>query len=118
MEMLLRYDWPGNVRELTNIVERAVIFCKRKEIVPEDLSSDLNESSLKNEFTVTLSSSSLLDAESILIRKVLQETNYNLKQAAKEMDIARGTLYSKMKKYGIEKSSVIIHHRDTENTEA
>jgi two-component system NtrC family response regulator/two-component system response regulator HydG len=33
----------------------------------------------------------------------LGETNWNLKQAARELDIARGTLYSKMKKYGIER---------------
>jgi two-component system NtrC family response regulator/two-component system response regulator HydG len=38
-----------------------------------------------------------------MIHKVLEETDWNLKQAAKEMEIARGTLYSKMKKYGIEK---------------
>ncbi len=38
-----------------------------------------------------------------MIRKVLAETDRNLKQAAMEMDIARGTLYSKMKKYNIEK---------------
>ena len=104
MEMLLRYDWPGNVRELTNVVERAVIFCKGNEITPEVLSAEIKSAYKKNAFTMTLSSPSLPEAESTLIRKVLQETNYNLKLAAKEMDIARGTLYSKMKKYGIEKT--------------
>jgi transcriptional regulator of acetoin/glycerol metabolism len=33
----------------------------------------------------------------------LEETDWNLKQASEMLDIARGTLYSKMKKYNIEK---------------
>ncbi len=57
----------------------------------------------KKGFTLGLSSRSLTLAEATMIHKVLEETDWNLKQAAKEMEIARGTLYSKMKKYGIEK---------------
>jgi two-component system NtrC family response regulator/two-component system response regulator HydG len=103
MEMLIRYDWPGNVRELANIIENAVIFCKGREFVPDDLPHEFKKSSQTKDFTFRLFSRSLPLAEATLIRKVLEETNWNLKQAAKELDIARGTLYSKMEKYGIEK---------------
>ncbi len=103
MNILIRYDWPGNVRELANIVENAVIFCKGREIIPADLPEELKETTQKKGFTLGLSSISLPLAEATMIRKVLEETNWNLKQAARELDIARGTLYSKMKKYGIEK---------------
>lgn len=103
MEMLIRYDWPGNVRELANIIENAVIFCKGREFVPDDLPQEFKKSSQTKDFTLSLFSRSLPLAEATLIRKVLEETNWNLKQAAKELDIARGTLYSKMEKYGIEK---------------
>ncbi|MGP8330682.1 MAG: sigma-54 interaction domain-containing protein [Methanosarcinaceae archaeon] len=104
MKILIRHDWPGNIRELANIVENAVIFCKGKEIIPANLPEELRETTQKKTFTLGLSSRSLPLAESTMIRKILDETNWNLKQASKELDIARGTLYSKMKKYGIEKS--------------
>ncbi|AOY60438.1 sigma-54-dependent transcriptional regulator [Desulfococcus multivorans] len=103
MHLLCRYDWPGNVRELANIMERAVIFCKGPEIFPSDLADVARRAALKSDFSLTLSSSSLPEAEFTLISKVLEETGWNLKQAAERLAIARGTLYSKMKKYGIRK---------------
>ena len=100
---MIRYDWPGNVRELANVVEHAVVFCKGSEIVPNNLSEVLEETAQTKKLTLSLPSSSLPDAEAVLISKVLEETDWNLKQASDMLDIARGTLYSKMKKYGIER---------------
>ncbi|MBW1745456.1 MAG: sigma-54-dependent Fis family transcriptional regulator [Deltaproteobacteria bacterium] len=101
--ILYRYDWLGNVRELSNIIENAVIFCKGRELIPANLPEEMRKTTQKKGFTLVLSSRSLPLAEATMIHKVLEETSWNLKQAAKELDIARGTLYSKMKKYGIEK---------------
>ncbi|GAH43595.1 unnamed protein product, partial [marine sediment metagenome] len=70
---------------------------------PDCLPEDIEKNSQPREFSLRLSSRSLPLAESTLIRVVLEYTNWNLKKAAIELDIARGTLYSKMKKYGIEK---------------
>ena len=104
MKILIRYEWPGNVRELANAIENAVVFCKGGEIIPADLTEELRVTSHTKEFDLRLSSRSLPLVEATMIRKVLEETDWNLKQAAKELYIARGTLYSKMKKYVIEKS--------------
>ncbi|MGD0092112.1 MAG: sigma-54 dependent transcriptional regulator [Planctomycetota bacterium] len=38
---LLRYPWPGNVRELMNVLERAVLLCKGREITLDDLPAHL-----------------------------------------------------------------------------
>ncbi|WP_156792258.1 sigma-54-dependent transcriptional regulator [Desulfotalea psychrophila] len=103
MEMLHRYDWPGNVRELANVIEQAVVFCKRKELALHNLPLKVRETSLPKAFILNLASRSLPDAASALIQNVLAETGWNMKQAAEKLDIARGTLYSKIKKYGIEK---------------
>ena len=102
-KVLMAYEWPGNVRELSNVVEQAVVFCKGEEITPDCLPEGIKKDSQPKEFTLRLSSRSLPLAESTLIRKVLEEADWNLKKAARELDIARGTLYSKMKKYRIEK---------------
>ena len=103
LEILQQYPWPGNVRELANVIENAAIFCRGRQIVPADLKEIQRESSGKR-IHLTLSSWSLDHAEEALIRGALYETRGNLKQAAKTLGIARGTLYSKMKRYGIERS--------------
>ena len=103
LEVLTRYHWPGNVRELKNAIEHASIFCKGREIGPADISEDIRQSIDKEPFALTLSSPSLPAAESSLISRVLIEAGWNMKQAAQKLDIARGTLYSKMEKYGIAK---------------
>ena len=103
MNMLVRYNWPGNIRELANAIEQAVVFCKKNEITPDDLPRRVCEASHPGSFTFTLTSPSLPKAESALIQRILEETNWNLKQAAGMLDIARGTVYSKMRKYKIEK---------------
>lgn len=50
-----------------------------------------------------LTDHSLPKAESALIQKALQETNWNLMKAAGKLEIARGTLYSKLKKHNIKR---------------
>ncbi|MFO7578488.1 MAG: sigma-54 dependent transcriptional regulator [Pelovirga sp.] len=103
-QMMKSYPWPGNVRELANVVERAVIFCKGPEITEEHLPAELKKLLPTAEpITLSLPSNTLAAAEATLILKVLEEKNWNLKQAAAELDIARGTLYGKMEKYGINK---------------
>jgi len=44
---------------------------------------------------------SLPVAEAKLITKALEKTDWNLKRCAQLLHVARGTLYSKMKKYNI-----------------
>ena len=37
--LLLAHDWPGNVRELENLVERAVVFSRSRQIDPEQFTT-------------------------------------------------------------------------------
>ena len=61
------------------------------------------KNALTTGITLELMDHSLPNAEKALILKVLRETDWNLKQSAKLLNIARGTLYSKMEKYEIER---------------
>ncbi len=97
LDLLVRYPWPGNVRELRNIVERAMVVVKGKKIAVSDLSLPFAHDG------DSLSSSSLEEAERLHIQRILNRTDWNISQAASLLGIERVTLYSKIKKYGLQK---------------
>jgi transcriptional regulator with PAS, ATPase and Fis domain len=104
LSLLCDYAWPGNVRELANTIERAVVFCQGRNILPEHLPKEIRDGSA-DDFSLTLHDSSLSSAEAVLIRTVLEQKDWHLSQAAEALGIARGTLYSKMEKYRIHRPS-------------
>lgn len=103
MKLFMRHDWPDNVRELSHAIERGVVYCKGTQIVPGDLPPGISAILEKKEITVTAPSKSLADVESSHIYNILVESRWNLKQAARMLNIARGTPYGKMERYGIKK---------------
>ncbi len=97
MKLLMDYDWPGNVRELENIVERALVIGKGREIVPDDLPFT------RKELGAEALPRSLKMMEKVHIARILQETDWNISRAARELDIDRQTLYNKIQKYGLKR---------------
>ncbi|MCK4416550.1 MAG: sigma-54-dependent Fis family transcriptional regulator [Candidatus Latescibacteria bacterium] len=104
LNLMLSYHWPGNVRELRNYMERAVVLSGSDIIKPADLPPELGNADEAEGFTLRLSSKSLPEAERILIVKALEETGWNLSKSATLLRISRGTLYNKIKKYGLNKN--------------
>jgi len=100
MELMRGFDWPGNVRELQNAIERAVLVCKTKEIQPGDLPLQVSDS--RGSAT---NGKSLSDVERQHVKNVLEETGWNVYQAARLLEIDRVTLYNKIKKYGFKRSA-------------
>jgi transcriptional regulator with PAS, ATPase and Fis domain len=97
LKLLMEYDWPGNVRELENVIERALVIGQGKEIVSDDLPFSRKE--IKPEHFPK----SLKKMERMHIEMVLDETDWNISRAARELDIDRQTLYNKIEKYEIKK---------------
>ena len=98
LDRLVNYDWPGNVRELANILERAVILCQGRVLQAEHLGLPAHSRSLADDM-VTLE-----EAERRHIRKALEQTGGVLagpKGAAALLGLNRSTLWSRMKKLGI-----------------
>jgi DNA-binding NtrC family response regulator len=95
---MMLYDWPGNIRELENAIERAVVVGKQREILAEDLPIFCHETPppLKG-------ARSLKEIEKAHIQQVLAENQWNMARSAKILGIDRSTLYSKIKRYSIEK---------------
>ena len=100
-ELLVAYSWPGNVRELRNYIERAVVFCRSNVIETQDLPPLLSEREDVGGIALELDSTSLYEMEKKLIQRVLKKTGWNLSRAASKLEISRGTLYSKLHKYGL-----------------
>jgi transcriptional regulator of acetoin/glycerol metabolism len=65
------------------------------------MSSYSRKKTAMDEVILYLTDRTLPKVEEALIRRVLEKTDWKLNQAARALDIARGTLYSKMKKYNI-----------------
>ncbi|MEE9121142.1 MAG: helix-turn-helix domain-containing protein [Syntrophobacteria bacterium] len=98
MRLLLDYSWPGNVRELENSIEHATVLAKGGRIEASDLPSALRKAYSS---APTGSHGTLVENERILLKEILEECDWNKKQAAHRLGISRNTLYVKLKKYEI-----------------
>jgi DNA-binding NtrC family response regulator len=98
--ILLSHSWPGNIRELRNCIERAVIFAKGMKLQIEDLPSQYRQ------FEDLLGEDVLNNIVNILTREqiedALEKSNGIKYKAAEMLNISRKTLYTRMKKVGLE----------------
>jgi len=109
LSVLKNHRWPGNIRELENIIERAVILDVDGTIdtddLPEMIQNGVNCVDGDTDGKVMKVFSSLRQAmqepEKVHILRVLSETGWNKKKAARKLGVNRTTLYNKMRKYNI-----------------
>lgn len=104
LQLMENYDWPGNVRELENIVERTINLTETDVISDEDLPEELRMP-VSADFGIpreNAKSFNLKDGEKTLIERCLIEKKGNMRQVAIALNLSRGALYNKMKRYGIE----------------
>ena len=99
MDEMMLYDWPGNVRELQNAIERAVVVSKTRQIAPEDLPI------LCRAPEAAASRHSLEQMEKAHILQTLNEHEWNIARSARVLGIDRSTLYSKIKRYALQKTA-------------
>jgi len=98
--MLSVYAWPGNIRELRNALERAVVFGKDTELVPEDFPENIRTAA--GGTAVLAGLRSLEEIERDVIAQTLEATRYHISKAAEILGISRKTLLEKRKKYGLQ----------------
>jgi len=106
MSLLDKYHWPGNVRELENTVERAIILCEGKKILPEHLAIRIpspHEIRLREGAGLKeVGQHAQGEAERALITRVLTQVRGNKRKAAQALKIDYTTLFEKIKKYAID----------------
>lgn len=104
MRVLQSYDWPGNIRELGNIVERLMIMCMSEVVQPGDLPQRIlaptSQIPFNLESGVTLKELRE-NVEREYITATLKRNNWNISQAAKELDVDRTNLHKKINYYGL-----------------
>jgi DNA-binding NtrC family response regulator len=98
LEALKSYTWPGNVRELQNAIERAVVVGTPPLVEAEDLPLRVTDAP-----PIQPARGSLSEVEKAHILSVLESNKWNITKSAVVLEVDRGTLYNKIKNYGLKR---------------
>ena len=107
MDRLASYDWPGNVRELENVIERAVVLCRDREIGPDLIADQVAASNIWEMPGVTIPPEGIrleevmLGQERRYIEAALEAAGGVQKKAAELLHVKPTTLNEKIKRYDI-----------------
>ncbi len=100
LALLARHDWPGNIRELRNVLEGMFLESGGGPLGPEHLPGDLRQPAPQlgedgAPFTP------LQQAERETILAAIARNRGNLTSAARDLGIAKSTLYVRLEKLGL-----------------
>ena len=101
LDLLKHRPWPGNVRELSNVIELMCFMSKDDVLSKKDLPVDYMASEALSAIPQAVAGS-LEVTERDAIRQAVQSCAGNLTAAARQLKIAKRTLYLKLKKYSID----------------
>ncbi|MBE3554439.1 MAG: sigma-54-dependent Fis family transcriptional regulator [Thermicanus sp.] len=103
MNLCMHHAWPGNLRQLENVIEHALIFAHGDMIQRTDLPASLffQPEMISEEEMEGEEDNPLAAEEKRLLLKLILETDGNLSEVARRCNIARSTLYRKLRKYKI-----------------
>ena len=99
LDLLVSYPWPGNIRELESTVSRAALSAPGRTIRASDVEFLHSQMPVRDQRGDHLPS--LAEAERAHVGRVLEATKWNKKEAARVLDISRGTLYRKIVEYAL-----------------
>jgi two-component system, NtrC family, response regulator AtoC len=107
LDCFVQYDWPGNVRQLENFIKRFLVLPDQHSLlaefnqpVPETVSATVVSTLPPSLLQVGAKAAD--QAEQDLVRRVLEETNGNRKQAARRMNVCYKSLLNKLKRWNEE----------------
>ncbi|MCC6316195.1 MAG: sigma-54-dependent Fis family transcriptional regulator [Gemmatimonadaceae bacterium] len=102
IERLLRHPWPGNIRELRNVLERAMILGRGREVLDTDvLPPDMRAREAASGDDALFLPRALDDVEREHIERTLRAYRGNRSRAARILGISRATLIKKIRDYGL-----------------
>lgn len=95
-ELLVQHSWPGNLRELNNVMKRAVLLARGRQITAAELQQAMGP--VRQNAVPTLHDEA---DERQRIEDALRQTGGNKAKAARLLGIDRKTIYNKMEKWGM-----------------
>lgn len=95
-ELLVQHSWPGNLRELNNVMKRAVLLARGRQITAAELQQAMGP--VRQNAVPTLHDEA---DEPQRIEEALRQTGGNKAKAARLLGIDRKTIYNKMEKWGM-----------------
>lgn len=115
LAVLKAYSWPGNIRQLENVMERAVVIAEGPVVTVQELPSDMLLALEQLEFPPENWPAAITDNaafqsplrqerdrfEREQLLRALTAAGGNKAEAARALGIARSTLVSRLKKFGI-----------------
>jgi DNA-binding NtrC family response regulator len=99
-DRLVAYPWPGNIRELESTVSRAALSAPGRVIRGADI--EFLHTGVTPPVAAEDRIPTLRDVERAHVLRVLESVAWNKKEAARVLDVSRGTLYRKIVEYGLE----------------
>jgi two-component system response regulator HydG len=99
MRLFQNYPWPGNVRQLRNVIERAVVLAKGREITEQELPEEFFIEKKKK--PAARSPETLKEMESHAVRDALEKCGGNKSRAARMLGMSRKALYKRLKDFRI-----------------
>ncbi|WP_372603265.1 sigma-54-dependent Fis family transcriptional regulator [Actibacterium sp.] len=108
---LEQHDWPGNIRELRNALEGSLLICDGDRLEAEHLPHDLGLAEMSSSETPqsdqpAISPLELVEREAIM--RAIRAHQGNLTSVARELGIAKSTLYVKLDRFGLKESVAIL----------
>jgi DNA-binding NtrC family response regulator len=98
LERMEGHNWPGNVRELLNVLERLAILCDDDSSVSiERVERALDEHSAP----VASPRAFFQKEERSALEQLLVAHRYNVSAVARHLDVSRGALRHRLRKYGL-----------------
>jgi two-component system, NtrC family, nitrogen regulation response regulator NtrX len=106
VQRLTEYDWPGNVRELRNTVERLLILASGPRITTADVERLVGKRAAEQTSLGSLVECRTFEefkdaAERAFLLAKLRESNWNVSETARLLDMPRSNLYKKIERYGL-----------------
>ncbi len=105
-QKLETHTWPGNIRELRNVIHRALLLRKGAMIDSTDINFDVQSREDRDipipEFPPGTTLEQMLESvERRIVELYLQRFKDNRERVAKELGVARSTLFKRLKDWGL-----------------
>ncbi len=105
---LIQYSWPGNIRELQSVVERACIYAQLKQgseitafDLPDETSNEDHDETLYEELETHDFHTATHQFQRRLLEKSLLETNWNISQTARDLNLSRSQANNLINSFGL-----------------